>query len=197
MVGRWIWITLSSVAVLAGIGALLLYEADRGGSVAPADEEQVSRSEVRDEAQYYVLISILEVAPQTGKGKSWDTDGSAPDIYYEIHWQGHEVFRSSKKSDTLVARWSNVELGIKDLARGVSLDDSIKAARITVREGGELEFLVYDADVVGDDLIARWKMPTTELEEGDQVWAKPAGSLVSATCRVLPMDGVAFEALTR
>ena len=195
MIARWAWVTLSSVAVLAGVGTLLLHLADRAEPRPPAME--ASPDAVREEIHYYVLLSAIEVEPRNGNGNGWDPGGSAPDIRYEIRWQGHAVFESSVKSDTLLAKWSNVEIGVGDLASGVSLDDSIKAARITVRPGEEIEFRVYDRDVVDDDLIGAWTVLADALRVGEQRWERPAGSLVSVTCRVLPMDEVAFEALTK
>ncbi len=101
---------------------------------------------------------------------------------------------STTKDDTLVARWSNVSL---DLLGSLSLDDSIRAARITAREGGKLEFKVYDKDIASHDLIGEWTVPVEALVIGDQRWARPAPGLVSVICRVLPLDDVGFDALTK
>ena len=79
----------------------------------------------------------------------------------------------------------------------VSIDDSIKAARITARPDQKIEFTVWDADLAKDDEIARWEVPVMDLRVGDQTWAKPDGSLVMVVCRVLALDGVDLGTLTR
>jgi len=150
-----------------------------------------------ERTHYYVLLTLIEVAPETESGDAWDMGGGAPDIVYEIRWQGQRVFRSSKKSDTLVAKWSNTSIGVSDVVDGVSIDSSIKAARITVRRGEDLEFIVYDNDIASPDEIGRWTIASTDLRQGDQTWRDPGGRVVSATCRVLPMDDLKFEELTK
>jgi len=146
---------------------------------------------------YYVLLSLVEASPRKANGKRWDGDGSAPDLVYTVDWQDQEVFESSKKPDTLVAKWSNVAVDWKDLVNEVSLDDSIRAARVTVRPGQKLRFRVVDADVFRDDPVGAWEMPATDLRIGDQVLDEPGGRLVQVHCRVLPLDRVEFESLVR
>lgn len=192
---RTLWTTLTTLVVLAGVGLpfLLREHADARAESAPVDT-----TALHDERHYYVLLSVVEVKPARGADESsWDIDGSAPDLYYEIHWQGHRVFQSTKKSDTLVAKWSNVAVDLGDLVRSVSLDESMQAARITARASDEVEFIVYDADVGGDDVAGRWKVAVKDLAVGDQRWAEPGGDLVSAECRVLPLDDVDFKSLTK
>ena len=189
---RYLWTTVTSLIVVAAAGAPFLF---RSGAFAAA-EAPAPPPGVEEERRYYVALAVVEATPKRN-GKKWDLDGSAPDLYYEVHWQGHRVFKSSKKADTLVAKWSNVAVDLGDLLKSVSLDESIQAARITAREGGTVRFIVYDADVGGDDVVAEWTVPVAQLEVGDQTWTKPAGSLVGAVCRVLPLDGVEFETLTR
>jgi hypothetical protein len=139
-----------------------------------------------------VLLTLVEAEPG-----DWDADGSPPDLFYRIRWQGHEVFRSAKKSDTLVAKWSNAALDLGDVVNAVSIDDSIKAARITARAGDSLEFLVYDADLGFDDAIGSWTVAVDDLDLGDQAWSRPGGKVVAAECRVLPIEDVGFTSLTR
>ena len=51
---------------------------------------------------FYVLVSLIEVRSKPLSGEYWDRiDGSAPDIFYQIHWRGHVVFESSVKLPTL------------------------------------------------------------------------------------------------
>jgi hypothetical protein len=184
---RYLRIALGSLLVVGAAGAGVIYLAGRPSAPQPPP---VSR--VTEEAHYYVLLDLVEVEPG-----DWDTNGSPPDLFYRIRWQGHEVFESATKEDTLLAKWSNAALSLDNVVRSVSIDDSIKAARITARKGEVVEFLVYDGDVGRDDLVGSWTVPVGELRVGDQAWSRPGGRVVSAQCRVLPIDGVDFGSLTK
>ena len=188
---RWLWLAGSSILVVAGVGAFFLLGSDEEPQ---ADE---ATKGVVEESHYYVLLTLIEVTPKTTDGSKWDPDGSGPDLYYRIHWQGQPVFESATKSDTLLAKWSNASVEIGPLTERVSLDDSIKAARITARPGDELEIVILDRDVFKDDVVARWKVAVDKLQVGDQRWDKPAGDVVSVICRVLALDRVKLEDLTR
>lgn len=191
---RYVWIAVTSllVVVLAGLPSLLWRDREPSAPVDPGPPR------LREGEHYYVLLSVIEVTARDADGDTWDKmGGEAPDLFYEIRWQGQRVFEASVKDDTLVAKWSNVAVDLGDVVQAVSLDDSIKAARITARAGEALEFIVYDHDVTKDDRIARWSVPVTDLRVGDQKWAEPAGQLVSVTCRVIPLEGVGFESLTK
>ncbi|MHC4960101.1 MAG: hypothetical protein ACYTGN_17220 [Planctomycetota bacterium] len=195
---RWIWLIVSSLAVVAIAGAPFYFAGRDAPAPAPSRApDKTAPPTVRAETQYYVFLTMVEAAPKDEDGDGWDTGGSAPDIAYEIRWQGQVVFESTKKSNTLVAKWSTTTLEAGDVLKGISIDDAIKAARVTVRPREELEFVVYDRDVAGDDLIGKWTVLTDALKLGDQAWKKPGGGVVSAICRVLPIDNVAFEELTK
>lgn len=182
---RYLRIALGSLLVVGAAGAGVVYLGGRSAPEAPPVPL------VLEEAHYYVLLDLVEVEPH-----DWD-NGSPPDLFYRIRWKGQEVFESATKDDTLVAKWSNAALRIDDVVTSVSIDDSIKAARITARKGDALEFLVYDADVGKDDLVGSWTVPVGDLRIGDQAWSRPGGRVVSARCRVLPIEGVDFASLTK
>ncbi len=208
---RAFWIVLTTLLVVASAGAFFWWpradaspaiaakqQGNAGGGTEPATQPKPQPVVVGK--SYYVLLSMVEASPRTAKGSRWDADGSAPDLIYTVDWQGQQVFKSSKKADTLLAKWSNVSVDWKNLVRAVSLDDSIKAARITVRDGQSVTFKVLDADIMRDDLVAEWEVPVTQLKIGDQVFqspGNPGGRLVQAHCRVLPLDRVEFETLVR
>jgi hypothetical protein len=190
---RYLWIALSTVAAVAAAAGAFLYVQSRPGEAqAPAPPLPPL---VAEETHYYVLVALIEVEPRNGD-QDWDM-GSPPDLYYRIRWQGQEVFRSATKKDTLVAKWSNVAVDLGDVVRAVSLDDSIKAARIAARKGSVLEIEVFDADLARDDPVGSWTVPVEELRVGDQAWTRPGGRIVTAQCRVIAIDGVGFESLTR
>lgn len=192
---RYVWIVVTTLVVVVAAGLPFFLWRDRPPPAAPAD---TGPPRLREGEHYYVLLSVIETAARDADGDAWDSVGEeAPDLFYEIRWQDQKVFESSVKDNTLVAKWSNVSVDLGDVVDAVSLDDSIKAARITARAGESLEFAVYDHDVTKNDPIGRWTVPVADLAVGDQKWAEPAGQLVSVTCRVLPLDGVGFESLTK
>ncbi|MHC4137483.1 MAG: hypothetical protein ACYTDU_01840 [Planctomycetota bacterium] len=191
---RYVWIVVTSLVVVVAAGLPFLLSRDWAPQVTP----EAGPPLLREGEHYYVLLSVIEVAARDANGEAWDKVGEeAPDLFYEIRWQDQKVFEASVKDDTLVAKWSNVAVDLGDVIHAVSLDDSIKAARITARAGEVLEFVVYDHDVTSDDLIGRWTVPVTDLRVGDQKWSEFAGELVSVTCRVLPLETVGFESLTK
>ncbi len=191
---RWLWTGLTSVLVVGAVAYPFLHESPEPVH-APAQDD--GGESVKAGEAYYVLLSTIEVQPRQTDGSRWDLGRAAPDVYYIASWQDTEVFRSSTKEQTLLARWSNSELGIRDVMGTVSIDDSIKAARITARPGGKVEFEIWDADVAKDDRIAKWSVDVMNLRVGDQTWAEPADGLVLVICRVLPLDGVDLGTLTR
>lgn len=192
--GKWLWTGLTSVLVIGAVAFPFLRDAPEPVHVPARDD---GGDAVKAGQAYYVLLSTIEVQPRQADGSRWDLGRAAPDIYYIASWQDTEVFRSSTKEQTLLARWSNSELGIGDVVGTVSIDDSIKAARITARPGESIEFAVWDSDVARDDAIAKWKVAVMELRVGDQTWAEPAAGVVQVICRVLPLDGVDLGTLTR
>jgi hypothetical protein len=196
---RWLWAGLTSVIVIGAVAYPFLRES-ASAATPPALEGPDSAApttKVRPGRQYYVLLSAVEVATRTADGGKWDVGRPAPDIWYEIRWKNTVVHKSSRKDNTLLARWNAGAIEVTDLVRGVSVDDSIEAARVTVREGESLEFIVWDHDVAKDDEIARWTRPVTALQEGVQEWTAPAVGLVTVHCRVIPIDTVDLGTLTR
>ena len=186
---RYLRIAIGSllVVVIAGGGVFYLGQGARASAPRPPPNPPLA-----EETHYYVLLTLVEVEPH-----DWDADDSPPDLFYVIRWQGQEVFRSAKKADTLLAKWSNAAVGLGDVVGAVSIDDSIKAARITARKGDAIEFAVYDSDLALDDPAGSWTVPVDALQVGDQAWSRPGGRVVAAQCRVLPIEGVDFGSLTR
>jgi hypothetical protein len=183
----WVWTVITSVLLVAGVAAVFLLPND--------PIEPVATDELQDGESYYLLLSKIEVDPRQSNGDGWDSSDGAPDIFYEIRWRDTKVFESSRKDDTLVAIWSNSELGLTDLTSGISIDGSIKAARITARAGESIEFLVYDQDdLTPNDEIAQFSVAVETLRVGDT--AHTSGS-IRVNIRVVRIDDVKLETLTR
>lgn len=191
MSARRLWILFTSLLVIVATGAPFLL-----GKQELRDPPAAPRG-LQETFHYYVMIPLIEVTPRTPDDDAYDSGGSAPDLYYQVRWQEQTVFESSTKKNTLLAKWSNSELGLTEIVQGISFDGSIKAARITARAGDELEFRIYDDDAMSDDLIATIRMPVASLGQGDQVFPAPAPGIVTMTVRVLPFDGTPPEVLVK
>ncbi len=147
--------TINSLSILA----LLSFALGCGSKEPPT-------TELQEGTQYYVYVDYIEVHPNKANGKAWDNDSSAPDVYYEVSWQGNRVFESSERKDTLVAEWKATEMGL-----GLGEDNFLKgessalAARVTAGVG-TLEFEVVDGDVISDDPIGTLTVPVGDLKIG-------------------------------
>jgi hypothetical protein len=182
-----LWTTVSSLVVVAAAAAAFFVP--KGPTPAVADSGLV------DGENYYVLLRSIEVEPRREDGDGWDSSDGAPDLYYVVRWRDTEVFRSSRKDDTLVAIWSNSEVGVMDLTGGVSIDGSIKAARVTARAGESIEFMIFDQDdLTPDDEVATVSIGLESLRVGEN--DRAAGN-VRLKVRVIAVSNVGVETLTR
>jgi len=196
---RWLWAGLTSMLVIGAVAYPFVREATpAAGNEEVGSEPSAQKGPlVEIGQQYYVLLGAVEAAARKGDGGKWDVGNPAPDLFYEIRWKDTVVFRSGRKNDTLLARWNAGGIDVTDLIRKVSVDDSIEAARVTVREGESLEFTVWDHDIASDDRVGQWTRATTALRVGSQVWPDPVEGVVSAICRVIPIDDVDLGTLTK
>jgi hypothetical protein len=178
----WVLIAAATIAVVGGAGLLL----HRSGLLATTPEAESAAVAVND--HYLVFLSQIEVEKSDSGGGKWDATDGGPDVRYDIYWRGNRIFRSSVRDDTLLARWDQEELGIRDLLRGVSSEGSSKAARITAQHGETLEFRVVDDDPLRNDEIGKWEIAVDSLHTGDQTWNSPAPGIKQVICRVLRLD---------
>lgn len=171
------WFLLTGLAAVAGAGLVL-------GALRREEPATVSAPRA-----HYLYVSELEMQPRTPSGGRWDGVSDAPDPCYEIHWRGTRVFRSVTKQDTLVASWSAARVGLDSLADG-SLDGVVRAARVTplVGSGEQVEFRVYDADVLFDDPVARWSIPLESLRPGATRVIAPAPGIGYVVYQLAPCD---------
>jgi hypothetical protein len=125
-------------------------------------------------SDYYVSVALVEVSDKNDEGVSWDHyNGTGPDIRVEIFWKGNRIYKSNKKEDTFLAKWSNAELDLRDLAlsgKNASMDDVINAARVTVRDNDSLEIRVEDDDLLTADAIGNVEIRLQDLHVGDNVF---------------------------
>ena len=142
---------------------------------------------------YYVLVPLVELSSTNASDESWDSyNNSAPDVRVEIYWKNQRVYRSSTKTDSFVAKWSNAEFDLIGMAlsgKSTSVDEALQAARINIRQGDEIEVRVYDEDMLGSSEEAGKKQFTTsDLHLGDTVHNLSQPGLRRIILRVLDMD---------
>jgi len=153
--------------VVAGMGAGVgLYCT----GIESGPEVESERDRLQTGRDYYVQVTLVELAGSPPDKSKWDRLGSAPDIYVEIEWRENIVFKSSVKSDTLIGVWSQSELDLQRLAMGetsISPDDLIQGARVSVGEGEKITLRVFDYDPVGaSDLAGEKEVVLEQLSPG-------------------------------
>ena len=155
------------IALASALGYTAAIGRPAGDSIAQIPAQVVTGGD------YYVSIPLIELSEYDSDGNSWDhNNGTGPDIFYEIFWKGHRIFKSGVKEDSFVAKWSNVEVDVAKLAlsRGTSIETLVQAARLNVQPGESIEVAVYDSDLMADDLAGRKTFASTDLKLGDTVY---------------------------
>lgn len=162
--------------IVLAVGAVFFMgkqEADKGPP-APSRKLVVGKD-------YYVLVTLMEFHPVKPGGASWDTGGSAPDLYYKLSWQGKTVHHTENDvvKNVLIAKWFGLgaNVSVMDLRKVLSSEGQrlsprnlIKAALISVEPGGELEIRAYDDDPMRDDFAGGCAIPLADLEPGDNAY---------------------------
>lgn len=123
------------------------------------------------EGEYYLYPVSIELEGRNPNGGAWDSIGnSAPDPFVTIDWKGQEIFRSSTKTDTLLAHWSIAELNLAKIAVAggkTSVDDSIRAARVRFSKDGAVTVKIWDDDITMNDFIGEFQVQFSELVPGE------------------------------
>ncbi len=159
--GGW-WVLHRSEAGTGGTGG--------GGSPAVASTEPAYLPTGHD---YYVLVKLVELAPERPGGGKWDRAGyAAPDITYNLIWQKQTVYSSSVREDTLIGSWDLMAVDLKQvLASGgkVEAEGLLKAPIIRVDPGTIVTLEVWDKDPMNSDLAGRIPLHLDRMRAGDNV----------------------------
>jgi len=147
------------------------------------DESSASiEKSMDDEATYYVFVSEIEVFNKAldddNDEDDWDDDDDAPDLFYEIEYQGKRVFKSPQRDDTFIGNWRGITLPIalKDLTSvvqgdiniGVDFEQIVNAAR--VKGGSEITIKMFDHDSLSPtDDVGKLTLSVNNLHEGSNV----------------------------
>ena len=130
---------------------------------------------------YYVLVTVMEFHPAKQGGASWDAGNSAPDLYYQLSWNGKTIYHTENDvvKNVLIAKWFGLgaNVSVMDLRKVLSSEGQrlsprnlIKAASISVEPNGELVIRAYDDDPLRDDFAGGGAIPLADLEPGDNAY---------------------------
>jgi len=177
-----------ALAWLAGLLPLLLIagavygylnwwkpHADAADAYRAATASPPAPTTVEPGKDYYVFIRTLEVYPTQPGGHEWDRGGgSAPDLWYQLVWQGKTVYESDTRDDGFVALWDPISVDVREALLGsgkLELAGTLnQGAIVNVTAGQMLEIIVYDSDPLGRERAGSAAMPLDTLLEGDNTF---------------------------
>jgi len=157
----------------AGITSLMVAKPTQSAEASLTEDKKME-----DEATYYVFVSEIEVfnkALDDGDEEDWDDDDDAPDLFYEIEYQGKRVFKSPQRDDTFIGNWRGITLPIAlqdltsvvqgDINIGVDFEQIVNAAR--VKGASEITVKMFDHDSLSPtDDIGSLTLSVSDLHEG-------------------------------
>ena len=162
--------------IVLAVGAVFFMGGNDGKENKPAPSRKVEAWK-----DYYVLVTLMEFHPAKEGGASWDTGGSAPDLYYQLSWHGKTVHHTENDvvKNVLIAKWFGLGANVSVMemrkvltgeGKRLSARNLIKAALISVEPGGGLEIRAYDDDPMRDDYAGGCAIPLADLEPGDNAY---------------------------
>ena len=162
--------------IVLAVGAVFFMGGNDWKENKPAPSRKVEAGK-----DYYVLVTLMEFHPAKKGGSSWDTGGSAPDIYYRLRWHGKTIYHTENDvaKNVLIAKWFGLgaNVSVMELRKVLSSEGKrlsprnlIKAALISVEPDGEIEIRAYDDDPVRDDFAGGCAIPLVGLELGDNLF---------------------------
>jgi hypothetical protein len=141
---------------------------------------------------YYVTVALLEFSENDQNGEAWDHyNETGPDIYVEITWKGKRIYKSTTKEDSFVAKWSNAEFDLREMAikgRTASMDDVIHAARVNIKDGEDIVVSAYDDDTLKSDLAGEKVIKLSELKVGDNLFTYDTPGIKRMILRISDMS---------
>ena len=179
--GLWAVGVLLVAGASAGAGWWAMHSSDPA-AVGPDGRARAAGASVGESAapvratlptgrDYYVLVKLVEVAPERPGGGKWDRAGyAAPDLTYNVIWQGQTVFSSGVRDDTLIGSWDLLGVDLKDVLKSggtVEAEGLLKAPIVRVEPGTTFDVEVWDKDAMASDLAGRVTVRPEELFSGD------------------------------
>jgi hypothetical protein len=139
---------------------------------------------------YYVFVKLIEVNAKRGDGKSWDTGGSAPDLYFNLFWNGTKIYTSPQRNDRLIAEWDLFSVNVKDaiLQGTIDIPSALNAPLVRAEPGGKLTIEVWDDDTTMSDLAGRYDYSMAMLHPGLNKLEPQGGAVNRIVLDLIPRD---------
>ena len=116
---------------------------------------------------YEVWLEEAEVSALRGDGAPWDADGSGPDLFGIVLWQGVRILETVVASDGLIARWEPVGIRFSQVMQGEADAASVRrVGRFRYEDEGMLLVGVFDKDPIGADFAGAFEIPLPALRKG-------------------------------
>ena len=161
------------------------------GAASPSGpSEPAGPPTVRDGADYYAHVKLIELRNPPPDADAWDTNGGAPDINYKLFWNDTLLFESSTRDDTLIAEWDLLRLDLRDalLSQQVEIATAMNAPLVNIKGGGVLTVEIWDDDLMSSDRAGRFDLPVATLLEGLNVLTFDDGGVVRLILDLVPRD---------
>ncbi len=174
----WLAALLPLLLMAAAVYGYLVWwkpDADAAAAQHTAVAGPPAPSVVTPGRDYYVLVRTLEVYPTQPGGGEWDRGGgSAPDLWYQLVWQGKTVYESDTRDDGFVALWDPISVDVREALIGsgtLELGSTLnQGAIVNVEPGQSLEVIVYDSDPLGREHAGSVTLALDALLEGENTF---------------------------
>lgn len=143
---------------------------------------EIEASIIDESATYYVFVSEIEVynkaLDEDNDEDDWDDDDDAPDVFYEIKYQGKQIFESPKRDNTFIANWRGITIPIAlrdlttvikgDVNINVDFEQIVNASR--VKGDSAIMLHMYDHDNISfSEKIGVIPIKISDLKEGTNI----------------------------
>lgn len=149
---------------------------------------------------YALWISEAYLADKHSDGRSWDMDGSGPDIRGDIYWRDLKVLSTDVSRDNIVARWEAVSVDLRTVFLGGKVGSSQihNVAMIKPEQNDFLTVRFYDEDPLDEEFAGGITISATGLVAGLNRISFTNGtgeirSIQLASILARPDKGVALE----
>jgi hypothetical protein len=140
---------------------------------------------------YYVHVKLIELRPRRAGGRKWEPrSASAPDIGFNLYWNGTRIFEGSERGDRLIGEWDLLRLDLKDalLSGQVEVAAAVNAPIVHAEAGGVLELEIWDDDVSFNDEAGRLELAVEQLHPGLNTLTPEAGGVARVVIDLVPRD---------
>jgi len=129
---------------------------------------------------YYLWVRLIEVESTRPDGKKWDTDGSAPDLSFDLFWKSNKLMASPKRSDTLIGKWDIIAADVLEMVRShkIEIESAIQMPIVHIEPGSTAKIEVFDLDPMYSDSAGTLEVHLDTLMPGVNTVRGPEGSAI-------------------